>query len=267
MRPLHKHLFTTAALIAGMASGVQAQFAEDALRFSQYNAFVGPRTMALGGTAVGRSDDYTALFANPAGLASIRDYELSIGFARNGVRNDALFKGITTRSDNNSTVMDNAGIVYPIPTTRGSLTFAMGFGRVANFTSTASFSGFNAGSSIVRSLAPVTDLYSLTVDEERDLLRSNIPYQIWLADTSAGYLFPVLTDSVQQEGTVYEGGGRQPLVLRRSSRCGSEPIAWVFVEFRLRVIFIRSRVCGNRCRQRLCQHVRVSLQLRPVHLR
>lgn len=207
MRPFNRILLATLISISGFAAATRAQFAEDALRFSQQNASVGPRTMALGGTAIGRAEDYTALFANPAGLASIRDYELSIGFARNGVRNDAQFMGSTMRTDNNSTVLDNAGLVYPLPTTRGSLTFAIGYGRMANYTSVAAYAGFNPGSSIVGSLAPVTDLYTMTVEEERDLLRSNIPYQVWLADTLNGWLFPVVTDSVHQQGTVYEGGG------------------------------------------------------------
>ena len=161
---------------------------------------------------MGRSEDFTALFANPAGLAGIKDYEVSIGFTRNGIRNDALFLGNTTRSDNSATVLDNAGLVYPIPTTRGSLTFALGFGRAANYTSSASYAGFNPASSIIQSYfpsqsIPYVDLYTMTVEEEREYLRTNLPFQIWLADTSNGYLFPVLTDSVQQRGAVFEGGG------------------------------------------------------------
>ncbi len=190
--------------ILGTAYG---QFAEDALRFSTFNAPVGARSISLGGASVGRAEDFTALFSNPAGLAGMRDYEFSIGFARNGIKNDVAYLGTLTGSDNSATVLDHAGLVYPIPTTRGSLTFALGYGRLANFTSGASFSGFNPTSSIVRSMAPVTDLYTLTLDEERDLLRGNIPYQIWLADTLNGFLFPILTDSVGQSGTVFEGGG------------------------------------------------------------
>ncbi|MCU0452470.1 MAG: hypothetical protein MUE68_02340 [Bacteroidetes bacterium] len=198
-------------LTSGAAYG---QFAEDALRFSTFNAPVGARSMALGGTSVARAEDYTALFSNPAGLASLRDYEFSIGFARNGITNDAGYLGTVTGSDNSATLLDHVGLVYPIPTTRGSLSFALGYGRVANFTSTANFGGFNATSSIVPSMLPgythqnkAVDLYQLTLDEERELLRRNIPYQIWLADTMNGFLYPILTDSVGQTGTVFEGGG------------------------------------------------------------
>jgi hypothetical protein len=198
-----------AVLLTGVAvlSTAHGQFAEDALRFSTLNAPVGARTLSLGGAATGRAEDYTALFANPAGLASVRDYEFSIGFARNGVRNDVGYLGTMTGSDQSATLLDHVGLVYPIPTSRGSLTFALGYGRVSNFTSTAAYSGFNPTSSIVRSMAPVTDLYTMSLDEEREFLRGNIPYQIWLADTLNGYLFPILTDSVGQSGTVFEGGG------------------------------------------------------------
>lgn len=207
MRSHTFHFAASFVLVLTTFGTAFGQFAEDALRFSTFNAPVGARTMSLGGAAVARAEDYTALFANPAGLASLRDYEFSIGFARNGISNNAGYLGTTTGSDNSATLLDHVGLVYPIPTTRGSLTFAIGFGRVTNFTSTAAYAGFNPTSSIVRSMAPVTDLYTMTLDEERELLRGNIPYQIWLADTLDGFLYPILTDSVGQSGTVFEGGG------------------------------------------------------------
>ncbi|OGU74011.1 MAG: hypothetical protein A3H45_15290 [Ignavibacteria bacterium RIFCSPLOWO2_02_FULL_55_14] len=206
-----RHMIRQILLLCALVSStMQAQFAEDVLRFSQFGLGVGARTLSLGGATTGRGDEYSALFGNPAGLAAIRDYEVSLGFSRNGVSNDVSFLGAKTKSQNNAMSIDNAGVVYPVPTTRGSLTFALGFGRMSNFTSSASFDGFNGRSSIVASsLAPTTDLYAMSYTDERAFLEANIPFKIWLADTTGtdGFLVPILTDSVQQSATVLEGGG------------------------------------------------------------
>jgi hypothetical protein len=62
--------------------GAYAQLIEDALRYSQLGLGVGARQLGMGNATVGGVDDYSALFWNPAGLAVIRDYELSFGMMR-----------------------------------------------------------------------------------------------------------------------------------------------------------------------------------------
>jgi len=121
--------------------------------------------------------------------------------------NEASYLGISSKINNAATRIENAGIVYPIPTRRGSLTLGFGYARMSDYTSAVSFKGYNGNTSLVRALTPVTDLYAMSLDEERSLLDSDIPFQIWLADTMNGFLFPVLTDSVDQSGLVLEGGG------------------------------------------------------------
>ena len=199
-----------AVLMVGMmvlASDMRAQFAEDVLRLSQFNVSVGARSLGFGNAGVGLADDYSALFRNPAGLASLRDYEFSMGLAQLGYKNDVSFLGDNTRATLNSLNLNNLGLVYPIATARGSLTFGIGYGRVANYTTTASFDGFNPRSSIIDGLTPPVDISSVSAGERAALLENNIPFQIFLADTSNGVLFPVVTDSVQQIGVVEEGGG------------------------------------------------------------
>jgi long-subunit fatty acid transport protein len=193
---------------------VQAQYAEDALRFSQFGSAVGARSQAMGNTIVGIADDYSALFGNPAGLSQQKNFEFSIGLSRLGYGNDVTFFGKKTTGDNSVINLNNLGIVYPIATERGGLTFAFGFGRVASFASIASFDAFNSSSSIIRSFSPYAgtqyedfDLITLSSDAREPLLNSHIPFKIYLADTLDNYLFPILTDSVQQTVRVLEGGG------------------------------------------------------------
>ncbi|HEY5614468.1 MAG TPA: hypothetical protein VIL52_00465, partial [Bacteroidota bacterium] len=111
----------------------RAQFAEDVLRLSLFNSGIGARSLGMGNAGVGLADDYSALFQNPAGLASLRDYEFSMGISQLGYKNDVGFLGSNTESNLNALNLNNLGLVYPIATVRGSLTFAVGFGRVANY--------------------------------------------------------------------------------------------------------------------------------------
>ncbi|RPI04189.1 MAG: hypothetical protein EHM64_10725 [Ignavibacteriae bacterium] len=191
-----------------------AQYAEDVLRLSQFGSTVGARSQGMGNTVVGVADDYSALFGNPAGLSQQKNFEFSIGLSRLGYGNDVTFFGNKTTDNNNAINLNNLGLVYPIATSRGGLTFAFGFGRVANYSSVASFDGFNPGSSIIRSFSPYNglnneefDLLTLSKPAADNLVSSHLPFNLYLADTSNDFLYPLLTDSVQQTAKILEGGG------------------------------------------------------------
>ena len=199
------------SLVAETAS---AQYAEDVLRFSQFGLGVGSRTLGMGNAAVGTVNDFTSLFWNPAGLALDRNYEFSIGMSNNAISNDATYLGSTESSNKSATNLNNLGLVYPVATSRGSLTFGFGFGRVANYNNTSSFSGFNPNSSLVQSMAPLpsTDLSGYTQSDLQDFLNNNPAFSMFLADTvrsPAGNLLlvPLDTGRVQQSAAVVEGGG------------------------------------------------------------
>jgi hypothetical protein len=185
-------------LIVIMVFGFQvqsmnAQLAEDALRYSQLGLGVSARQLGMGNATVGGVNDYSALFWNPAGLALERDFEFSFGLSRLGYSNDVSYLDTKTTSDNNSLNLNNLGIVYPIPTTRGSMTFALGFNRANNYSTSASMSAFNPSSSFSQSPA----LLNQPLD-------NNIPYQLFLTDTN---VHPYLNGNLQQTFNVIEGGG------------------------------------------------------------
>jgi len=167
----------------------------------------------MGNTVVGVADDFSALFGNPAGLSQQRDYEFSAGLSRLGYGNDVTFFGNKTTDNDNAMSLNNLGIVYPIATVRGGLTFAFGFGRVANYTSIASFNGYNSSSSIIPTIVPSTNTYSYSDADYKSFYDNSIPYQLWLADiftdTVNGIekLVPQILKNVQQTGTIREGGG------------------------------------------------------------
>jgi long-subunit fatty acid transport protein len=198
-----------AVLVLSATGSLRAQFAEDVLRFSTFNLGVGARSAGMGNVSIGLADDYSALFTNPAGLASLRSYEFSVGLSNSGYNNDATFFGNTVNANSRVTNLNNLGLVYPVPTSRGSLVFAFGYARVADYSAAASFNGFNPSSSIVSSLIPNATVNGMSASDRKSFLDDNILYQTYLADldTVTGRLVPNVTDSVQQRGSVTEEGG------------------------------------------------------------
>ncbi len=205
--------YCSAILLAIGLQAAQAQYAEDVLRFSQFGSTVGARSQGMGNTVVGVADDYSALFGNPAGLTQQKSYEFSAGLSRLGYSNDVTFFGDKINGTNNAIKLDNLGVVYPIPTKQGGLTFAFGFGRVVNFTSIASFQGFNPTSSIIQSLIPTDNLNTRSDADFFNLIDTNIPYRLEIADRNIDTIRQVdsmysrLNGNIQQDGIVREGGG------------------------------------------------------------
>lgn len=206
---MKKTLILAASAVLMMSSRTFAQYAEDALRFTTLNTSVGNKTAAIGGTGIGIADDFSALFLNPAGLAQLRSYEFSVGLGRTGITDDLKYLSADQSANTSGINFDNIGIVYPIPTTRGSLTFAFGYGRVASYGGTLSYSGLNPSSSITQSLYTRDNLKVYTPTGREDLLYDDVAYQLYLADydSTTGYMSPLLRGNVRQSNDVTESGG------------------------------------------------------------
>jgi long-subunit fatty acid transport protein len=180
-----------AILLALTSTKTFAQFPEDALRLSLSGLGVGARALGMGGAYTGIANDFTATYWNPAGLGQIRQFEISGGIDHLGYSNDATFLGQLSNYSNSSTSINNAGFVYPVPTRRGSFTFAFGYTRSADFTTALAFDGFNTMGSIVPSL--------YDPDENQDLA-----WQLYLEDTTG---YSPIQRNVNQKGTVLEANG------------------------------------------------------------
>lgn len=95
----------------------------------------GGRALALGGAYRALSDDLSGLYWNPAGLASVRRIEFGLGLDE-GITYDKTQIGVSPVNNHLSRMrLNELGIVFPIPTYRGSLVFALGYNRVHNFDS------------------------------------------------------------------------------------------------------------------------------------
>jgi long-subunit fatty acid transport protein len=182
---------------------VLAQFPEDILRLSFPGIGVGARSLGLGMAYTGVANDFSAAYANPAGLGQLHMNEVSFGLSNLSYGNTSSFFGSSESFTNSGTSVNSLGLVYSVPSARGSFVVAIGYGRDADFTTGLSFNGFNPRSSIVQTWAPDGQSYANNDPS------SNLAYQLYLAniDTISGKYVSKIRDSVTQSGKVIEGGG------------------------------------------------------------
>lgn len=167
-----------------------AQFSEDAMRYATRGTGVGSRALAMGNAYIGVSDDYSASIWNPAGLAQLRRLEFTGGISSFGLTNDATYLGKKSSDNVTATALDNVGFVFPFPTVRGSLVFAFGYNRIADFASSHLFDGYNTQSSIIPTLYDADATY-------------DIPFNVYLTNADG---YTSIQKNVQQHGLVKEGG-------------------------------------------------------------
>lgn len=156
----------------------------DALRLSQSTLGIGAKANALAGAFTSISDDYTAVYWNPAGLFQIRRMEFNGTFNYDKFTNDARFFENTTSYSQAQSSLNNLGFVFPFPTIRGSLVFSMGYNKSRNFNNALKFSAFNSSNtSMIQTL----------------LGKGDISYLLYLTD-STGNNTPI-SGHLTQSGT------------------------------------------------------------------
>ncbi len=187
-----KRIISIFVFLICLMSQLFSQKTSDALRFTPYSFNgVGARALSMGSAYIAVSDDYTASFWNPAGLAQMKRLEFTGSISNLGYSDKSTFYGNSLTADGTSTTINDLGFVFPFPTAQGSLVFAFGYNKVADFASGSSFSGFNPKSSIVPTL----------LDADTDF---NIPYWVYLTNSAGDYT--LLKDSVNQRAITKESG-------------------------------------------------------------
>jgi len=149
-----------------ISNPLKAQNYNDALLLSEPGLFTGARALSLGNSYTALSNDFSGVLFNPAGLGFINKLQIATGFNLNSFDNQTTFFNTTTGTERNSINLNQFGIVYPIPTVKGSWVFAIGYNRVKEFNRTLEFTGFNGGNnSMIRVLTgEVNDEIPITND-------------------------------------------------------------------------------------------------------
>ena len=120
---------------------------------------VGARTMGMGGASLALSDDFTALYWNPAGMAQIQKFELFSSFSHNTAIADTYFTGDTAKTATSRSQMrlNSIGFVYPFHARRGGWAIAFGYNRSQNFDDQTAIQGVDPGTG--------TEFSGLAIDE------------------------------------------------------------------------------------------------------
>lgn len=200
MKNINRNTLLLCAVLLLITIPAMAQYPEDVLRLSTPGTGVGARALGLGMSYTGIANDFSALYWNPAGLGQLKMNEFSFGMSQFGTDNTGTFYNSGQSFSNNSTNINSLGLVYSIPTTQGSFVVALGYSRQSDFTTGLSFKGFNPNSSIIQNWAP--DGASLTPD-----ITIAEYLKLAYADTLTQKFISPIKDSLNQSGTVLEGGG------------------------------------------------------------
>lgn len=155
---------------------VEAQTAEDALRFSTQLPGSGARLTGLAGAGVAGVADVGALYTNPAGLGYLQRSQVAGGFNILGVQDDARYEPpaldgrdpqVTTNAQQVTDYgLGNAGLAYRFPTQRGSLVLAGGVHQTATFERTLEYVGENGANSITDTFLPRPGNFQVGSDGE-----------------------------------------------------------------------------------------------------
>ena len=155
---MKKMILMLAVATVATAGNTYAQYANDALRFSQTNYGSTARFKAMGGAQIGVGGDMSSLGGNPAGLGLFTKSEFSLTpeFNLNNVK--ASYLGENTNTDKSKLNLNQVGAVFYAPvykqtgqdTKKGliSSVFGIGYNRTNDYTMEANYGGRNGSNSI-----------------------------------------------------------------------------------------------------------------------
>ena len=164
-----------------------AQNYNDAIRVGFPGLGPDARAFGMGNAFVAIGDNAAATFYNPAGLALIKNSMLAAGFDFANFNNDVSFLGNETSAKTNGTKFNQASIVLPFPTKRGSMVVGIGYNQSKDLSGIITFDGFNDG--------PTSKIQSL--------LDTDVPYDLFLTDELNN---TPINGNLNQSGTILNSG-------------------------------------------------------------
>ncbi len=164
----------------------------DALRFAGKEAAIGARALGMGSSYMAVSDDFSALYTNPAGLGFMQKGELQLGFGSFSNFNKANYLKMSAESDPSTTAMDLLGMALPFPTVQGSFVMAFGYARSTEFLS----------GQLVRAFNPTQSINTYFTDAFNPEFDQDDPSRILLLDPGA-LAFDTYLQDISGDGTKY----------------------------------------------------------------
>ncbi len=146
--------FIVSLCISSVAMG---QGAGEVLRYSLQYPSYDPVSMVMPGVA--HPTGFGAYQENPAVMALFNESFFSAGLSDRYVSEEGTYLGNTSNFDVNALGISNAGFVYKVPTTRGSLVIGGGYSQTTGYNRAISGFGLNNQTTITDFYAglPITD--------------------------------------------------------------------------------------------------------------
>jgi len=149
-----KILSLSLLLATGFSSSIYAQDVTDALRYSYLSPMGTARSVGFGNALGSVGGDFSSLSVNPAGIGIYRTSEIMLTPALRMNSVDATYQGNGTSDNNTRFNFNNVGVVFSNGL-KGrryerskwkSVSFAIGFNRLADFNRDYNYNGNNSGS-------------------------------------------------------------------------------------------------------------------------
>jgi long-subunit fatty acid transport protein len=125
------------------SSMLYGQYKEDAYRLSYLGLGFGARSLAMGTAYTAIANDFSAVYWNPAGLGQVKRNEISLGLSHYLYKDENTFLDEKSSFSNSKTNLNSLGLVYPFPVQKGSMVFAIGYGRQVDYATALAFNAFN----------------------------------------------------------------------------------------------------------------------------
>ena len=177
----------------------QAQYVEDALRFSQTENGATSRFKSMGNVGTALGGDLSSITGNPAGLGFFNTSDAGITLNFLNDKNTSNYYGTSTSSGTDKLSLSQAGVVFNMPVRSrsarpsGWLNFNIGIGysRTNDFNSAINFNGTNTNSSFTNRLSE-SAVFDPVFDEWG--------FQSFLLDEDAdGNLYPAASESLTND--------------------------------------------------------------------
>lgn len=207
--------FKNIILLTGMllpVSSVFAQYAEDALRFSQSEYGATSRFRALGGAQTALGGDLSSLAANPAGLGLLTKSELSFtpDISNSNVKSNYLGNSMSIQKDRAG--INQLGIAFYNPAKRYntdeakkgwiSYNFGIAYNKTNNFNATTEYGGINPRSSFGDYMS------NLATDPNDDLATAGYDQHLVELDAPSQSYFPITDINNNQQNTDFRTGSQ-----------------------------------------------------------
>lgn len=202
------------AVLVTAAGELHAQYAGDALRFSQTQYGSTARFKAIG-AQTGIGGDLSSIGANPAGIGLFTGSEFSITPEINSYNADALYLGKNSVGKKDQLNLSQAAVVWHAKVTkpRGekldegwiSFNFGLGYNRTNAFGNAINFSGTNGTNSVADYYAELASKYGTANLPDGSL--ESMAYENYLIGYDpSGYYFPETdVNNLQTQNTIRSG--------------------------------------------------------------